>query len=53
MNGKKLYRNTENKMLAGVYRRVAYFATGALMSPQSCYQGETIPCISHGIVLEA
>lgn len=42
-----------DKMLAGVYRRVAYFATGALMSPQSCYQGETIPCISHGIVLEA
>lgn len=35
------------------YRRVAYFATGALMSTQSCYQGETIPCISHAVVVEA
>ena len=41
-----------DKMLAGDYGRVAYFATGALMSPQSCYQGESIPCISHGVVLE-
>lgn len=36
----------------GKYKKVAYFATGALMSTQSCYQGETIPCISHGIVIE-
>lgn len=36
----------------GTYKRVAYLATGALMSTQSCYQGETIPCISHGIVIE-
>ena len=41
-----------DRLISGEYRRVAYFATGALMSTQSCYQGETIPCISHGIVIE-
>lgn len=40
------------KMDCGDYKKVAYFATGALMSTQSCYQGETIPCISHGVVFE-
>ncbi len=41
-----------DKIESGEYGRVAYFATGALMSAQSCYQGETIPCISHGVVVE-
>lgn len=41
-----------DKMLDGTYKKVAYFATGALMSTQSCYQGETIPCISHAVVIE-
>lgn len=36
----------------GEYKKVAYLATGALMSTQSCYQGETIPGVSHGIVIE-
>lgn len=40
------------KMLEGQYHKVAYLATGALMSPQSCYQGETIPCISHAVIME-
>lgn len=40
------------KMEQGEYNKVAYFATGALMSTQSCYQGETIPCISHGVLFE-
>ena len=40
------------QMKSGKYKKAAYFATGALMSTQSCYQGETIPCISHGIVIE-
>lgn len=35
------------------YKRVAYLATGALMSTQSCYQGETIPCTSHAVIVEA
>ncbi|MDR1138511.1 MAG: stage V sporulation protein AD [Clostridiales bacterium] len=41
-----------SKMLDGTYHKVLYLATGALMSPQSTYQGETIPCISHGVLLE-
>ncbi|MBR2967517.1 MAG: stage V sporulation protein AD, partial [Clostridia bacterium] len=41
-----------DKIIDGTYRKVAYFATGALMSTQSCYQGETIPCISHAVVIE-
>ena len=40
------------KMEKGEYSKVLYFATGALMSTQSCYQGETIPCISHGVLFE-
>ena len=40
------------KMKKGELKRVAYLATGALMSSQSCYQGETIPCISHAVVFE-
>lgn len=42
-----------DKLISGEYKRVAYLATGALMSPQSCYQGETIPCISHAVVIES
>lgn len=41
------------KLLSGEYKRIAYLATGALMSSQSCYQGETIPCISHAVVVES
>ncbi len=41
-----------DKLEKGEYERVAFFATGALMSSQSCFQGETIPCISHGVVIE-
>ncbi|MCL2598945.1 MAG: stage V sporulation protein AD [Firmicutes bacterium] len=40
------------KMLLGEYKKVLYLATGALMSPQSCFQGETIPCISHAVLFE-
>ncbi|MBR2988539.1 MAG: stage V sporulation protein AD, partial [Clostridia bacterium] len=42
-----------DKLRSGEINSVAYFATGALMSSQSCYQGETIPCISHGIVVRS
>lgn len=34
------------------YNRVLLLATGALMSPTTSFQGETIPAISHGIILE-
>ncbi len=42
-----------DKLCSGEYKRVAYLATGALMSTQSCYQGETIPCISHAVIVES
>lgn len=42
-----------SKMKSGEYKRVLLLATGALMSPTTSYQGETIPSISHGIILEA
>lgn len=41
-----------DKLESGECSSVAYFATGALMSSQSCYQGESIPCISHGVVIK-
>ena len=40
------------KMLDGKYRRIFLIGTGALLSPTSAFQGETIPCIGHGVVLE-
>lgn len=40
------------KILSGEYRRVLLAATGALMSTQSCFQGETMPAICHAVVIE-
>lgn len=40
------------KMSAGLYRRVLFAATGALLSTVSSGQGESIPCISHAVQLE-
>lgn len=40
------------KMQAGEYGRMLLIATGALMSPTSSYQGESIPCIAHAVVIE-
>lgn len=37
----------------GVYHRIFFVGTGALMSPLSVFQGESIPCIAHGVVLES
>lgn len=37
------------KMIAGEYKRVLLIATGALLSPLSYQQGDTIPCIAHAI----
>lgn len=33
-------------------KRVLFVATGALLSPTSTQQGETIPCIAHAVVIE-
>ena len=40
------------KMHAGLYKRVLFAATGALLSTVSSGQGESIPCISHAVQLE-
>ena len=40
------------KMNEGVYKKVLFVATGALLSPTSCQQGETIPGVSHAVVIE-
>ncbi|MDO4974615.1 MAG: stage V sporulation protein AD [Eubacteriales bacterium] len=39
-------------MARGVWQRVLFAATGALMSPTSSQQGESIPGICHALVLE-
>lgn len=36
----------------GEFKRVLFAATGALLSTVSSQQGESIPCISHAVVLE-
>ncbi|MBE7089165.1 MAG: stage V sporulation protein AD, partial [Clostridiales bacterium] len=41
-----------SKMKAGLYKRVLFAATGALLSTVSSGQGESIPCISHAVQLE-
>ena len=41
------------EMKKGKLKRVLFAATGALMSPTSTMQGESIPSISHAISLEA
>ena len=41
-----------SKMRAGLYKRVLFAATGALLSTVSSGQGESIPCISHVVELE-
>ena len=40
------------KMDAGLYKRILFAATGALLSTVSSGQGESIPCISHAVQLE-
>ncbi|HBT47558.1 MAG TPA: stage V sporulation protein AD [Peptococcaceae bacterium] len=40
------------KLNDGTYRRIFGIGTGALLSPISTYQGESIPSIGHGVVIE-
>lgn len=37
------------KMMQGEYKRVLFAATGAMLSPLSSQQGESIPCICHAV----
>jgi len=41
------------KLAAGRWRRVLLVATGALFSPTSYQQGESIPCIAHAVEFAA
>lgn len=47
-----LYGHLLNQMKAGVYKRILIVATGALLSPLSFQQKETIPCIAHAVAIE-
>ncbi len=40
------------KMMSGGIKKILFVATGALLSPVSSGQGESIPCIAHAVVLE-
>lgn len=47
-----LYGHLLNQMKKGVYKRILVVATGALLSPLSFQQKETIPCIAHAVSIE-
>lgn len=40
------------RLQSGEWRRVLFMATGALLSPTTSQQGETIPGVAHAVVLE-
>ncbi|GGF83938.1 stage V sporulation protein AD [Paenibacillus aceti] len=46
------YGHILKKMKKGELNRVLVIATGALLSPLSYQQGESIPCIAHAVALE-
>ncbi|RFU66742.1 stage V sporulation protein AD [Peribacillus glennii] len=47
-----LYGHLLNEMKKGTYKRILMIATGALLSPLSYQQKESIPCIAHAVALE-
>ncbi|MHA6531328.1 stage V sporulation protein AD [Paenibacillus sp. BAC0078] len=46
------YGHILKRMKKGELNRVLVVATGALLSPLSYQQGETIPCVAHAVALE-
>lgn len=46
------YGHLLNRMKKGELKRILVVATGALLSPISMQQGETIPCIAHAVSIE-
>jgi stage V sporulation protein AD len=40
------------KLKLGELRRILVVATGALLSPLTYQQGESIPCIAHAVAIE-
>jgi stage V sporulation protein AD len=47
-----LYGHLLNQLKKGVYRRILIVATGALLSPLTFQQKESIPCIAHAVSIE-
>lgn len=47
-----LYGHLLNEMKKGTYRKILVAATGALLSPLSFQQNESIPCIAHAVSIE-
>ncbi|WP_147533259.1 stage V sporulation protein AD [Bacillus marasmi] len=47
-----LYGHLFNEMKKGTYKKILVVATGALLSPLSFQQGESIPCIAHAVSIE-
>ncbi|MEJ8546817.1 stage V sporulation protein AD [Brevibacillus borstelensis] len=47
------YGHLLRRMREGEWKRILVVATGALLSPISYQQGESIPCIAHAVAIEA
>ncbi|MEH7250704.1 stage V sporulation protein AD [Neobacillus niacini] len=47
-----VYGHLLNQMKKGFYKRILVVATGALLSPLSFQQKESIPCIAHAVAIE-
>lgn len=47
-----VYGHLLNRMKKGELKKILVVATGALMSPLSYQQKETIPCIAHAVSIE-
>ena len=47
-----MYGHLLNEMRKGTYKRILWVATGALLSPLSYQQKESIPCIAHAVSVE-
>ncbi|MGO4888260.1 stage V sporulation protein AD [Anaerobacillus sp. MEB173] len=47
------YGHLLNRMKRGELKRILVVATGALLSPMSYQQKDTIPCIAHAVSIEA
>lgn len=47
-----VYGHLLNRMRKGEFKRILVVATGALLSPLSFQQNETIPCIAHAVSIE-
>ena len=47
-----LYGHLLNEMKKGMYKRILLVATGALLSPLTVQQNESIPCIAHAVSIE-